>query len=36
MTLYEIVGLTIVIAWIGLVSVAAVFLAGGLVVLIHG
>ena len=36
MTLDEIVGLTIIVIWIGLVSVAAVFLAGGLVVMLHG
>jgi hypothetical protein len=32
----EIVGLIIITTWIGLVSVAMVLVAGGLVVLIHG
>lgn len=36
MTLDEIIGLMIVMIWIGLVSIAAVILAGGLVVLVHG
>jgi hypothetical protein len=36
MTIDEIVGLMIIVTWIGLVSVAMVFVAGGLVVLLHG
>ena len=36
MTLHEIVGLTIVVIWIALVSMAMVVLAGGLVVMLHG
>jgi hypothetical protein len=36
MTIDEIVGLMIIVIWIGLVSVAMVILAGGLVVLLNG
>jgi hypothetical protein len=36
MTIDEIVGLMIVMIWIGLAMLAATLIAGGLVVLLHG